>query len=304
MERIPFKTFALIGIFPFVLNKQQNNEAMNCIKISKPFHVWSMIFLPVVGFAAIWRSYFYFSWPFDSTTGVMFNILIKLEPNLAFFRVILTCFIVLRGKSIKRLGSFARLLLEISSKNRQNSQMRVFVTGSIALFIFIIFVLRYGYLEGGVLRRTDILISLVQDVLQSMVLIQLCLFFCIILSSLATIEQGLRREQNCYLILDKFVKTLSAYSKLDKLYQPLISMIILEIFYGVILGLRCAEDFLVYQLTDSNYIESDRILIIWYFSHVPFLFALIHLGHVYQRKVFLLHAEFIFRVQILWISDL
>lgn len=276
MDKVPFQTFAVVGIFPFKI------LPLNNIKISKKSHIWSLALFIIVILISIYRSYYYFNW--DPDDNYLDKVLTQLEPNIALFRILLTFLTVIQGKSIKRLKSSMKLLLESSSKHSNDTQMKVFVCTSIPLAVLFYSVFCHEYAHGDKMIKTDVIINLVQDVLRSMVLIQLCVFFSIILCSVTTIEKRLKVNYS-RISLKQCVKMVSAYSKLSKIYSPLISMVLVECSFDVILGLRCAVDFLINQLKHTSYLQNQVVLIFWYLFHIPLLFFLIHLGDIYQRKV-------------------
>lgn len=278
MNRVCFRIFNLFGTLPYDI--LPNNRTT----FSKYWYTWSLFFTFVIVLISIWRYYIFLKWNPELNNGYIYSILSKHEPVVNLSGIIFTFIMIIPRKTIKRLGILLELLTNVESEKCKRFQVKMLVSYSSGFGFLCYSVIRNQYTSLDTWEKVDIVVSLVQDSCKLVMLFQLCIFLNIIFTSLDKVEKDVKNK-SFHLIYKSIANILSTKSKFTKIYKTLELMVMFESFYEALLGMKCTKDYLSGQYKYTTYLESDAVLIFWYFFHFPSFFLLIHLSHKCQRKV-------------------
>lgn len=278
------KVFNTFGILPYKLVK---NKPVFCPKR----HIYCYIFASFVVILSFFKGLWYSQPPLNTkNSNVILMFLLNWEPMFYFIQICVIYSTVINEKRTKRAVKIVKLLFEVkSSKCGQSSapEDSIIRYTYVSLFIILVMCVMFYYIRitqpnprNKLLTFLDFMISYISTVVNTIQILQFCVYFEVINCALSELECSFVHRPIAILSKIKILRKLK--NKIEHLYYPHIIFLQFSCLFYCILSMRA-----IYDLMSELGILA-LFAILWLSYDIPFQFYLMHLSEETNEKASLL----------------
>lgn len=274
-----FQVFRVFGILPYRIVK---NNPVFCSK----WRYYSCTIGTIVACIILCQAIIYKNIPIDTTSPrCIYNFLLKWEPTFVFLHICIIYHTILNKKGTKKSIKIVHQLLKIKSGNigpDPEAKVINYTFGTLSILLVLVFVFYFKiellYHDVTVLNLLDYLVAFAFTAVNSIQILQLCVYYEVIIGALSRCSNDL--DPIATLVEIQNLRKLK--SKVEHVYYLNLIFLELNCLIYCILGFRGAYDFISQPLT-SAFVSS--IVVIWVSYAIPLQFYLMHLSGLIDSNV-------------------